>query len=299
MTRSAPLRLPPAPDRAIRAGLDRVLDRVERAASDLIDRPEASVVLLHGLHRQGRRLGVLLRAWKLGRPLRDGEDLRGLAGRLKRLTRLVGQVRDRDVTLALLGKAGPVGRAPHEAREANRFLARIRDEAKTGRELLRVHARTEVEAGLFRQIRAIVDRPGRGPPATRTRRLLAEELAGRRAKVLRARRRANQRPTPQRLHELRIRIRRLRHLEEITRPLRIGEATPGRNQLRALQARLGRIHDLDLALASMAPTLKRSAWARRLRELRRVERGKAEETIAQLERLLARRAVGARPRPPH
>jgi CHAD domain-containing protein len=271
-----------------------VLDRVEQAAATLVQRPDPSPELLHGLHRQGRRLGVLFRAWALLHPAREREELRPLAARLKRLTRLVGQVRDRDVTLVLLGRAGPIGRGRAETREANRFLARIRDEARTGRELLRVHLKTETEAGLFRQLRGLADRSGPRLSALRARRLLADELGSRRRKVVRAQRRAAERPTPVKLHALRIRIRRLRHLEDVTVPGGIGGRTSGARDLRALQARLGRVHDLDLALASMGPALKRSAWANHLRELRRKEREKAKETIARLERLLVGSASAPR-----
>lgn len=227
-----------------------------------------------------------MRVWGLLLSPRDAEAVRRTAQRLKRLARLVGQVRDRDVTLGLVTRAGPAGAARAEAREAARYLARIRDEASTGRELLRVHLRTEAEAGLFLGLRQLSDRPGRRSRGARFPPLLTSELEARRRKLSRAHRRAGKRPTPERLHELRIRIRRLRHLEELADALALSPPTALPRELRGLQNLLGRIHDLDVALGSMGPKLRRSAWARRLREVRRRERATASRSIVRLERAL-------------
>jgi CHAD domain-containing protein len=282
--RSAPR--PESAGRALERELLRVLERVEKAADALVRSPDPPAALLHELHRLGRRLGVLLRVWALVLPPGAADELRPLARRLKRLTRIVGQVRDRDVILTLVGSAGPAGTSDHELREAHRFLSRVRDEASTGRELLRVHLRTEADGGLFRSLRELARRPGRRREISRLRPKLVAELSDRRRQVRRAHRKARRRPTPVRLHGLRIRLRRLRHLQELTDSLGVTSSTGVPAALRRLQDRLGRIHDLDLALAALGPTLRRSAWTRELRELRRDERARAERTIARLERLL-------------
>jgi CHAD domain-containing protein len=279
----------PHPDsagRVLERELLRVLARVEATAEEMVRASNPRAELLHDLHRLGRRLGILLRAWSLVLPPRAAGDLEPLRSRLKRITRLVGQVRDRDVTLGIIGAAGPAGTDGRELKEAHRFLSRIRDEATTGRELLRVHLRTESEAGLFRDLRSLARRPGRRPEMARLKPQLVRELAARRREVRRAHRRARRHPTPERLHGLRIRLRRLRYLQELTDSLGITAPARASAELRRLQDRLGRIHDLDVTLASMGPSLRRSPWARRLRSVRREERGKAERTIVRLERLL-------------
>jgi CHAD domain-containing protein len=86
-----------------------------------------------------------------------------------------------------------------------------------------------------------------------------------------AHRRARRRPSSERLHRLRIQVRRLRHLSEVRTRLdrRHPHAFPP--AVRRLQTRLGRLHDLDVVLAGLDEDLRSTEWARSLkRERRRV-----------------------------
>lgn len=251
-----------------------MLRKVERTAGAVIDHADPPVTLLHDFHRQTRRLGVGLYTWEQVQPSRSSEEIRWLGGRLKRISRLVGQVRDRDVVLGLIRQAGSPTGSPAAVRRAHRFLARTRDEARTGRELLRVHLRTEATGGLFERVRAMISRPPDRARLARVDRLLGEEIAARRRRVDKAHRKAARKPTPVRLHRLRIRVRQFHHSRDLARSVRIRGTPRAVRALRALQRRLGDLHDLDVALASMGPELKDSTWARHLRDRRRgIRRG--------------------------
>ncbi|HLN51834.1 MAG TPA: CHAD domain-containing protein [Thermoplasmata archaeon] len=293
MATSTATRLASSPLR-LRAQLVQVLDAVDRSVDTVIRRPHPPAPLLHDLHRDMRRLVGGLSVWAQVLPKRDATKLELLIPRARRLSRLVGRVRDKDVTIALFSRYAQETDDAEEAARILRFLMRLRDDARTGRELLRAFLRTERERGLFAEIGAFVTRPPARGPSERLRRLLAEEAATRHGRVTRARERARRRPSPERLHRLRIRVRQLRHFADL-----VAEVAPesvGRVPLvlRRLQSRLGRLHDLDVALGTLDPDLHGTAWARRLYNQRRRMRRQARVALAELSRVAKAQRAKAR-----
>ncbi len=242
-----------------------------------------------------RRLKVGLDLW--GRLLRvdDREAVRALARRVKRLARLVGEVRDRDVVLDLLERTKPVGARPNDARAFHQFWGRLRDDSRTKRELLSAFLRTERDGGLLREIGATLDlRPRPSAGATLERLVAAEHLA-RDQRLARAHRRARARPSSARLHRLRIRLRQSRHLTELARPPGPTPAGHGPAAFRRLQDRLGVLHDLDVALATIDPELAGSPWTVELERSRKRARTAARAELSRFSRSLGRRRTPGRP----
>lgn len=272
--------------RQLSTELHRLLAEVARQTDELVRHPGPSSERVHQLHRAMRRLRVGLELW--GRLLRatDRAEVEVLARRLKRLARLVGEVRDRDIVLDLLERPHPRGIGESELRRFHRFLGRLRDDARTARELLRAFLTTERDAGFFENLRRALDLPPRRGGLRDLDRLMAEENRERYAKVHRAHRRASARPSSERLHGLRIRLRQFRHVSELTRAVAPVAAHPVPAVFRRLQDQLGKLHDLDVALATLDPDLERSPWAAQLRELRRKAR---TATRGELGRLLRTR----------
>jgi hypothetical protein len=171
---------------------------------------------------------------------------------------------------------------PVEAQRFHQFWGRLRDDSRTGRELLRAFLRTERDAGLFRYIGDTLRLRPRPTATTDLSRLMALENRTHDEKVRRAHRRASRRPSSNRLHRLRIRLRQLRHVSDLTRTIEPRAAHPIPVVFRRLQDRLGRLHDLDVALATLDPELDSSPWASDLRKIRRRVRTAARTELQHL-----------------
>jgi CHAD domain-containing protein len=115
-------------------------------------------------------------------------------------------------------------------------------------------------------------------------RILADERRQRQGRVRKAHRKARRRPTSERLHRLRIRIRQWRHLASLELAARATANHPPPPSWQRLQGRLGRLHDLDVALATVPEDLVDADPPRRLRERRRALR---RSVRASLERIAA------------
>jgi CHAD domain-containing protein len=288
-TTAAPARMP-----RLATAVDRILTNVAGRVESAIQDLHPSAEDLHELHRGFRRLRLGIGLWSRVLPARDREVAAPVERRAKRLARLVGEVRDRDVVLALFEELPASGASADETGQFHRFLARLRDDARTGRELLRASLRTERDAGLFLEIRALLRHRPSPRGAAELRRLIAGESGAHHARVRRAHRRASRRPTAERLHRLRIRLRQLHHANELIRL--VDHQAPVRIPLayRRLQDHIGHLHDLDVALATLDPDLDRTSWAERLRRVRRRSR---KEVRAELERLALSPARSPGPRP--
>ncbi len=226
-----------------------------------------------------RRLRHALGLWaRVLRPT-DRALLKPLERRLGRLARLVGRVRDRDVMLELLeGEALPKPRRGDAAAVA-RLRARWRDDARTGRELLRVFLRSERDGHLFEQIAATLTLTPRTDRPVDVAHLLTTEEQDRAENVRLAHRRARRKGSVTRLHRLRIQMRRLRHLDELRGrldPDLPGGPTPA---VRRLQGQLGRLHDLDLVLEGIGAGLAATDWGLAIRAQRRRLRRSIETTL--------------------
>jgi CHAD domain-containing protein len=187
----------------------------------------------------------------------------------RRLTRALGPVREMDVALAELGIVARAHRWPTDAEVALRRWLQDR--------------RTERRRAMRRSLAAV------GRRAVRTRFLSAASDLEERALVDVARRHLLRRAdrvrghaaacgtlyAPDRLHALRIAVKKLRYAIEIATPLGGEAAAPALRALRAAQCRLGRLHDAQVLMqAIQALTLETApaaspAWAARLDDLER------------------------------
>ncbi len=146
---------PRSPPRAVTEfvkELEHRLDLTLHELDRLVVAPRPAASALHRLHRDLRRLRVGIAVWARLLPKAPRSELEGYDRRLKRLARLVGGVRDRDVTLSLLADRSLPG-GPRERARLTQVRRRLGDDARVGRELLRVFLRAERDAGLFEGIR--------------------------------------------------------------------------------------------------------------------------------------------------
>jgi CHAD domain-containing protein len=258
--------------------LDGLLADVAGSVDDVISRPHPSPESLHELHRQMRRLRHGLALWEALLATRHRDLVRPLDQRLKRIARLVGRVRDHDVMLELIEGSNLPPPSPDDPRVA-RLRARLRDDARTGRELLRVFLASERDAQLFDSLRGSLEFPATRTSAGRLDELLEEEEERRQRATRLAQRRARRRPTVARMHRLRIRARRLRHLAEFRARLEPdypGDVPPS---VRRLQAQLGRLHDLDIVISGLDAPTRGSSWGRALRKERRKVRDRLRRSL--------------------
>jgi len=114
-----------------------ILDEVTKAVDQVVASAHPSVASLHRLHRQMRRLRTGLSLWESLLPGAERELLHPLDVRVKRLSRLVGRIRDRDIALSLLQRFDGRHATHRDLLRVTRFRIRVQDDARTGRELLR------------------------------------------------------------------------------------------------------------------------------------------------------------------
>ena len=258
---------------ALARELERLLAEVAGSVDDVVDRTYPSPESLHQLHREMRRLRHALSIWERLLTTPHRTLVRPLGRRLKRLARLVGRVRDRDVMIELIEGPSLPRPSGSDTGSVARLRARLRDESRTGRELLGVFLRSERDAHLFEGLRESLELGTRRASGARLADLLDIEQARRHDDVRVAHRKARRRPSSARLHRLRIQVRRLRHLAEVRTRLDLKDPETFPPALRRLQARLGRLHDLDVVLAGLDSALRSTEWARSLRRERRLVRG--------------------------
>ncbi|HXW67101.1 MAG TPA: CHAD domain-containing protein [Thermoplasmata archaeon] len=254
--------------RDVRRSLAAVRGELEALAT----RPHATPESLHDLHRALRRLRQALALWARLLGPADRRALRPLDRRVARLARLIGRVRDRDVMLGLIESANLPRPSADDLPRLLRLRARLRDDARTGRELLKVFARSEIDGRLAEHLETLLRRPARADRVPSVRRLLEDEDERRRLRVRAAHRRARRKSSVNRLHRLRLQIRRLRHLDELRARLDPAFPVPNATAVRRLQAQLGRLHDLDIVLTGLDADLRGSRWAEAMREERRALR---------------------------
>jgi len=251
--------------RVLEARLDGTLHEIDR----VVENPQPAAETLHRLHRELRRLRVGLDVWTRASTPGHRFDLVAYDRRLRRLARLVGGVRDRDVALELLAQ-GPTDLPSRERSQLRRLRVRLADDARIGRELLRASLRAERDLGLFEGLRAGFHIP---PSARRGRALRAylDDVRDERQEAIReAHKKARRKPSSRRLHRLRIRVRNWRHIADLASVLETAQPVTVARPLRSLQARLGRLHDLDvvedLTAKVASPTLSRAIRKERRRQ---------------------------------
>lgn len=266
----------------LRAELVRTLTTLEREIGRGLDHPVLDPEEVHNIHRELRRLASGLSVWGRLVPASREEGVREVVRRVRRLARLVGRVRDRDVTNALLVPGGLPAGPSERLRPWHEFLGRLREDTHTGRELLRAFLRTELQGGLFERAKRLLDLRPRPDADRGLHRILAEERRRRQGRVRKAHRKARRDPTSERLHRLRIRIRQWRHLATLELAARATVTQPPPPSWRLLQGRLGRLHDLDVALATVPEDLSDAGPAIRLRDRRRKLRRSIRTSLEQI-----------------
>jgi CHAD domain-containing protein len=178
-----------------------------------------------------------------------GRTGKSLSKSVRKLTRALGPVRELDVALMNLDQLRTSGDVPETA------IARLRqliteERQRLGAEMVRRIA----QYNLPKLQRKAVDAASRGPSTSGTRdpRRAATAMgrAARRAVALRA---AMENAAgiylPDRLHEVRIAVKKLRYALEIARDLSGSRATARIRTLKRVQDLLGRMHDLEMLIA--------------------------------------------------
>lgn len=272
----------------LRAEIARSARRAEAGLRAAAYREMPDPETLHRLHRDLRELRVshrlLLPLPKAGPKAGSQEDV--VDRRLRKLAGLVGEVRDRDVAIDLLLRAG----RDVDARLRQTLRNQLRHEGEVGRELLRAAARAELERRLLQTV--IRDVAGAAVPGpARLRRELQSTLSQHHQTVVRAFRRGLKKPSTRRLHRLRIALRNARALRVL-----VGRATghPAESvpaELEKLQRALGRLHDLDLVaerIAGLPSGENLDRWERKWRRARKSER---IQVLARMQRKRTRKSL--------
>jgi CHAD domain-containing protein len=209
----------------------------------------------------------------------SGSRGRKLEKTVRRLTRALGPVRELDVALLTLDEVERLDDVPRAA------IAKLRHVVGEERRLLHAEmcrqlGKIDLEKLRARAVAAArkTRAPRRGGLADPGRLAAAEQRTARRAAGLRvAIENASSIYLPDRLHEVRIAVKKLRYGMEIARELRRSRATVRIRTLKEAQDLLGRMHDLEILIArtravqgaSSAPNLRVSAQLDRL--VRRLE----------------------------
>jgi CHAD domain-containing protein len=209
----------------------------------------------------------------------EGHRGRKLEKTVRRLTRALGPVRELDVALLTLDELEALEDVPKPA------IAKLRQVVTEERRLLheemcRRLGKIDLDKLQTRAV-AAARKPKRSRSAGRVdpvRLAAAEGRVTRRAVGLRAAiENASSIYLPDRLHQVRIAVKKLRYAMEITRELRRSHATARIRTLKQAQDLLGRMHDLEVLIArtravqgaASAPNLRVSGHLDRL--VRRLE----------------------------
>jgi CHAD domain-containing protein len=256
-----------------------ILDEVSKAVDQVVAAAHPSPASLHRLHRQMRRLRTGLALWEALLPSAERELLHPLDVRIKRLSRLVGRIRDRDIALSLLQRYDSRRARGRDILRVARYRARVQDDARTGRELLRAFLRSEKQAHLFDDVAERLRSLPRSGSFRDTERAVALAHARAYDTLRRAHRKALRRPTMERLHRLRIRIRQARQFSDLATALDAHHRPPFANPLKSVQEDLGDLHDLDMVLVGLEKDVRATAWAKALSDERKRHRKRILEAL--------------------
>jgi len=249
-----------------------ILAEVTNSVDVVIASHHPSPESLHRLHRQMRRLRTGLALWEALLPSADRDLLHPLIVRVKRLSRLVGRIRDRDIALSLLERFDRGNARRRDLDRVERYRTRVQDDARTGRELLRAFLRSERQARLLDDVGERLRSLPRSGSFRDPHRAVTSAHARTHDNLCRAHRKALRRPSMERLHRLRIRIRRARQFSDLAVALDPRHERRFSSSMVRLQKDLGDLHDLDMILSGLDAEVANTAWARSLREDRRRRR---------------------------
>jgi CHAD domain-containing protein len=211
---------------------------------------DGDIAAVHQTRVTSRRLREVLPLLPL-----EPARIRALRHRVRRVTRQLGPVRELDV-LGLLVRE--LSEQPHYAGAALTHLGRsIVEEGAKARRRLGARLTADKLARLARDLALAVEAAGTWTDHSRA----ALEMARRSSAVLEARltrraghvRRAIERAgvlyVPERLHAVRIAVKKLRYALEPLRAAGDPELTADVGALKAVQDQLGRLHDLEVLIA--------------------------------------------------
>jgi CHAD domain-containing protein len=266
-----------------------------RALEEML--PGAQVGDVHAVHQARVATRRLREALPLVTTPSKGRKLKRA---MRRLTRSLGPVRELDVALLMLDELAESRDVPRTA--LNCLRQAVRDErGRLQRHLVKAVARCDFQKlgkrslGAARKHDAAAARKG---STSRVRQLADARLraAGRAERVREAIDNAAMIYLPDRLHEVRIAVKKLRYSMEIVRELSGSRAMARINTLKSAQDLLGRMHDVEVLIArtraiqgsGKAPSLRLSADLDRLvRRLETESRQLHGHYIAMRPRLLA------------
>ncbi|MEN3298685.1 CHAD domain-containing protein [Pseudonocardia sp.] len=211
----APLTATPAdpPAHHVRAALDLRLRAL--LAHDPGTRVGTDIEDLHQMRVSVRRMRAALKA---ARPLLDGPWSDGLREELGRLGRALGPVRDLDVLLLRLG--GEAASLPAaERRAAEQLVAALETEREQARAEMLAALSAPRYAALLERLADAIRLPLPTPSATQAQPELVDLVRREAHKLRRNVERAGEHPPDAILHELRIRVKRVRYVGELVVPM--------------------------------------------------------------------------------
>jgi CHAD domain-containing protein len=221
--------------------------RVERFTRMLHGLEDGDVKSVHRTRVASRRLREVLPVLQL-----DPEISEKVGRRLRKVTQRLGPVRELDVLVALIDELAASGRYPTAA------LARVGTVVKTERDQARARFRakrpvaelTRLAARLEKIARTLATEdatPKRQQPSARSWQWALDARAAHRAAALAAAMAdAGAVYLPERLHAIRIAVKKLRYALEVSAEVARVRSTPDLRLLRRVQDTLGRLHDLHV-----------------------------------------------------
>ncbi|MCC7240499.1 MAG: CHAD domain-containing protein [Acidobacteria bacterium] len=224
------------PARLLRQRLLSLLDALPAAAS-------GDVASVHRARVASRRLRAVLPVLA---EAADSDVLDRARKHVRRITRVLGPIREIDVALVLLDEVGPFSKT------APRALARVRSHLMAERTSRRRAMLEVITPATLRTLEARLHVASRPRPSSSVDE--AEVRGARQRAVRRARalideaQRAGGLYVPERLHAVRIAAKKLRYALEVERELTRSRAVARINRLKRLQDVLGEIHDFEILL---------------------------------------------------
>jgi CHAD domain-containing protein len=226
-------------------------NRLDAFTRELPDIERGSVEALHRTRVASRRLRELLPLVEL-----DRDTSRKLNRRLRKVTKQLGAVRELDVLMLLIAELERSSRYPPGAlKNVGAAIASARDAARERLAAKLPTAKLERLASRLERVAVPVDadatfrRRGASRPARSWLWALEARLARRAACVRSTIEDAGALYVPERLHDVRIALKKLRYAAELVREAGHRRVTADVAVLKGAQDLLGRLHDLEVLLA--------------------------------------------------
>lgn len=235
--------------------LERYVEALVDAVPPARDGNERAV---HQARVASRRLREALPVLAATHGAGGGEAVRRARKRVRRVTRALGPVRELDVALTHLAEYEARGAAAPAA------IAVVRRDILRAREARRAAMLASLTPGRLEKLRrplAEVEAAPLEPAAAGA--ASARRIVGRAVRLAAAIDAAGGLYLPDRLHAVRIAVKKLRYALEVQREIRPSRATARIGQLKAVQDLLGRIHDLEILIEHVRAAEAREAGTNR------------------------------------